>query len=238
MSVKRMVESPSGWWSLDGDRFLGRDVLLRDRIDVQLLELQTMWPHILGASTLVDVGANIGCWTVPMLRAVRSGGSVISFEPDPAIFECLKRNVENEKAFGKNSDLRPAAVTSKSNHLGFLRNLDNPGAGGLHYSPHPPSATLERLEVETQTLDALMDRYQRIDFIKIDVEGEEVNVLESGTELIRRDLPVIFIEANPAGLKWRDQTVEDLSHWLSTHGYSITPFPEQNPHDFICLPKH
>lgn len=123
--------------------------------------------------TVCDVGANIGIITLLASRLVGPKGRVISFEPVPANAEILRGNIQRND-YG-NLVLVEKAVASK------------PGRAEIHLSdfsgchsllPDPGRGTGRSLIIETVRLDSLPE-LQKIDLLKIDVEGLEIEVLKS-----------------------------------------------------------
>jgi FkbM family methyltransferase len=133
----------------------------------------------------VDVGANVGY--VTSLMAVRAGphGRVIAFEPQPAVFEMLKRNVS-----GWWDDAGLAAVEARrlalSDRAGTGQ-LRSPGSSESHMGLSSLARTegggAETFEVELATLDELF-KGQELQLLKLDVEGHEHAVLEGAEGLL------------------------------------------------------
>lgn len=237
---REIIQTQEGWWVLKDDPFTSSWIISEHRIDHHDIRpgLEAVWPYVRPGSVVVDAGAHLGCWTIPMLRAVGEGGTVISYEPDPEIAECLHLNVSKEiNDLGRrvSSDIRQCCLSDKPASLGFMRNLDNRGGSGISQY-RLERAYIEYLEVAVESLDSLMAEYPKVDILKLDIEGEELNALKSGANLLDRDHPVMFIEANPHCFESRGQTLEEARSWIEEHGYSVVPFPDINPHDFLCLP--
>jgi FkbM family methyltransferase len=144
-----------------------------------------------GAS-VVDVGANIGYFTLLLAKTVGPMGMVTAFEPDPRLCALLRRNVM-ANAYG-NVRVRQAAVADASGRLAL--NVDG-GDWGHHLFGERSGA---KIEVDVVSLDdALPDAV--LDFVKIDTEGAEGHVLHGLRELLRRSPRLeILSEFWPAGL--------------------------------------
>jgi FkbM family methyltransferase len=120
-----------------------------------------------------DVGANLGVFSLLASRLVGDSGRVLAFEPVPANYEVLKRNVE------LNGCTNVRIVTKAVS--------DQPGTATIHLSefcgchsllPHPAKETGTILSIEAVRLDSLPE-LRRIDLLKIDTEGTELQVLQS-----------------------------------------------------------
>lgn len=148
----------------------------------------------------VDVGANVGYVTNLMAVRTGSGGSVVAFEPEPAVFELLEGNVARW-----NTDSRTAAVEARQLALssrsgtGQLESGGSPGdhmgLSSLREAESGEDGNTFEFEVELARLDDLFPSGE-IQVLKIDVEGHELAVLEGAERLLeeRRVRDVIFEE--------------------------------------------
>ncbi|SDF04580.1 methyltransferase, FkbM family [Dyadobacter soli] len=139
--------------------------------------------------TFVDVGANVGVYTI--LAAGVAGSNAISFEPIPSTFSKLKRNVTYNLLEGR-VDLRNLGVGDKEEKLVFTNSLDATNHV-ISSDEKPAGATIE---VPVDTLDHLLAN-RTPNFIKIDVEGFEANVINGAPDtLANPELKVIIMETN------------------------------------------
>lgn len=128
----------------------------------------------------LDIGANIGCISQAL---VVSGMPVIAFEPQPEVFKVLDENVVCEKynvALGGEIGVAkmPKVYYSAKGNFGGL----GIGAKSIYGSYDVPVRTLDSFEL------------QDVGFMKIDVEGFELEVLRGGRETINRCKPIMYIE--------------------------------------------
>jgi FkbM family methyltransferase len=141
-------------------------------------------PRLEPGDMVLDVGAQIGFFT---LRAARRGASLVALEPEPSNHALLRRNVALN-GFQKVMLLRKAASSASS-----LRSLSfspvNPGIHSLRFQ-----VGLESLTVEAVTLDELAEQLglREIAVLKIDVEGEELEVLKGAQKLLPRVREIIL----------------------------------------------
>jgi FkbM family methyltransferase len=119
---------------------------------------------------IVDCGANIGM-AVLFFKAVRPEAEVIAFEPDPTAFARLVQTVTANKLSGV--QLENAAVGNRDGMTAFYLNRSD--AGGLTASTSPAWGGTTRQEVRSVRLSALLR--EPIDFLKMDVEGAEYDVV-------------------------------------------------------------
>ena len=143
----------------------------------------------------VDVGANIGSRTLVMAKAVGPAGFVVAYEPQRVVFQTLCANLALNSIF--NVDARCAAVGAVA---GWVRipepDYTKPGNfGGVAVAESAGRRVpLVRLD------DDLAPDLTRLDFLKVDVEGFELDVLRGADGLIRRFGPLIYVENDrPAG---------------------------------------
>jgi len=162
--------------------------------------------------TAIDVGANIGYFTLLMANRVGPQGKVIAFEPLAENFSILKENIKMNGH--TNVVAENLALMSRTERI-ELRSA-TPGAITWVASVKiDQNSAVESQSVEAVTLDEYVQAkgIAKVDFLKIDVEGAEASVLEGATEVLNRDKPVMLIEMHeldrfkdkhPAILKLRD----------------------------------
>jgi FkbM family methyltransferase len=136
------------------------------------------WFRVRPGEVVVDVGAHIGRYTLP---AALTGSLVVAIEPDPSNFIALRRNVELNGF--RNVVLKNCAVSDRDgSRTLFLAGGPNRGTSSLdpQWAPGVGGAAIpESVEVACDTLDHILLPVSpgRIDWLKIDVEGHEVQVL-------------------------------------------------------------
>lgn len=150
------------------------------------------WFRVGAGEVVVDVGAHIGRYT---LLAAKSGAKVISIEPDPSNFQLLESNVRLNRfngvalyrvALSNAAGVRELILSSGTNRgTSFVTN---------HGRSDPSCQTSERIPVDCITLDDLSDAegLRRIDWLKIDVEGHESEVLEGAVRSLRNTKNLIL----------------------------------------------
>lgn len=132
------------------------------------------WFRVQPGDVVVDVGAHIGRYTV---LGARLGGQVVSIEPDPANFEMLAANVQLNGP--SDVHLERVAASDANGLRRFLPSTgSNRGTSALE-SESNADPSREGVLVECRRLDDIVERHglSRIDWLKIDVEGHEVEAL-------------------------------------------------------------
>jgi len=148
-------------------------------------------------STILDVGANFGLFalgaamTWPQAR-------IGCFEPHPEAFAALQRNVARLGARAVAANLAIGSQPCRMRfHVGGPINLKRSSGSHLMNEAHWKGVT-NAPTVSVSTLDEQLyvQGFERVEFVKIDVEGYEQDVLEGATQCIERFSPVVFLEFN------------------------------------------
>jgi FkbM family methyltransferase len=166
--------------------------------------------------TSIDVGANIGEWTLAMSASVGSAGKVFAFEPVTDIAAILRKSIWiNQLA---QTEIVETALSDVTGSGIFTIRDDHSGMSGFD-GPLVRSKNERTLEVPKTTLDAFVaDRkLDRLDFIKIDVERHEEEVIAGAQETLTRFKPALLMEA---GLESAAQR-ERIYTMLQKAGYVI-----------------
>lgn len=173
--------------------------------------------------TVLDIGANIGAHCLPMAKRVGSSGRVIAIEPTDFAFSKLEANLALNPSLASSVTLKKMILldptTPKPEHLYSSWSLTPGGekhpkhVGTLHSSAAAEGVTLDQL-VEAQGLD-------RLDFIKLDVDGFECKVLRGATQTLKKFKPPMMIELCSYGLEEHGDSMDELLRILSSHGYQL-----------------
>lgn len=157
-------------------------------------------------SVVYDIGANAGFFTLLASKLAGPSGIVYAFEPLPRNVGYLEQHLSLNRC--ENVRILPLAVAAESGTLRFAI-AHNPSQGGLAESGD--------LQVEAQTLDAFVaGGSKKPDFMKIDVEGGESDVLAGALVLLREVHPTILLSTHG----WQQH--EQCSETLKALGYSLS----------------
>jgi FkbM family methyltransferase len=144
--------------------------------------------------TVVDVGAHIGLYTLIAAKKVGPSGKVIAIEPDPDNCNLLKRNIELNRLTNV-TILERAAFSSNSKLKLYLPGKER-GFTKLSTIMANRAVTENFLEIDATTLDhlMLMQGITQVNWIKIDVEGAELEVLKGATVTlsVSKDLAMLI----------------------------------------------
>lgn len=155
----------------------------------------------LGDAVALDIGANIGNHTLVMSRHARQ---VLAFEPQPEVFQILSRNIEANGI--TNVRAHPVGLSDCNDSLVLYTNLEG-NSGGSTFNPkrRPGHHLKVRSEVRIGDEFLASQGVDRVDLIKIDVEGYELEVLKGLAKTIREHQPIVVIEWNDGPAKRRAQ---------------------------------
>lgn len=162
-------------------------------------ENETRWfvETVRPGDVVVDVGANVGYYTLIAGKLVGDEGRVYAFEPDPKGFELLQRNVRLNGL--DNVIVEQKAVSNENGTLRLFLSEENKGD---HRVYDPDGEGRASVEVDAVRLDDYFDGVEEsVDFVKIDTQGAEFAILEGMQETLRTsDDVVMAIEYSPRHL--------------------------------------
>ncbi|HKF49237.1 MAG TPA: FkbM family methyltransferase [Terracidiphilus sp.] len=167
--------------------------------------------------TALDVGANMGYFTLLLSRLVGETGVVHSFEPTQRMSEKLQRHIELNRA----SNVR-AHHLALSDTVTETRLIESPGDSlsntRLAREDEPGAES-----VSVSTLDKFVEEsaIDHIDFIKIDIEGSEARFLRGAAKALKRWRPTLLIEINPGMLAQFGSTREEVISMLQELDYEL-----------------
>lgn len=177
---------------------------------------KTMASLIGPGDACVDIGANIGFFTLLMSRRVGPGGAVWSFEPSPATRARLMRNVELNRA--GNVTLREEAVSDIDGQSLFFGGTDHhSGTAGLR----PMSDAAASFPVQTCRLATCLPAGFKPRLIKIDIEGAEFNALKGMVDLLSTHHPDLIIELTDPFLRKMGGSSAEIHALLDKLGYTM-----------------
>jgi FkbM family methyltransferase len=167
------------------DAFIGR--ALDKYGEISREEIMFLSQLICPGMWVVEVGANIGLLTVPFARLVAPGGKVIAFEPQRIVYQMLCGNLAlnaiiNAFAYNSAIGLELGSITVPSVDYTKTGNF-----GGVFLRGWNVGETVPLLTIDSLSLD-------RCDFMKVDVEGMELDVLKGAAHTLERFRPRLYVE--------------------------------------------
>ena len=165
---------------------------------------------------VIDIGANIGYYTLMFAKLVGDTGKIYAFEPDPKNFSILEKNIQVNGY--NNIILEKKAVSNKLGKSTLYMNENSAGS-----SMHKPNNVVNQIYVDLITLDSYFEvNAITPDFIKIDIEGYELNALKGMESILQSsDKTKIMIEYNPLTKKEFNSDPMDNLTFLSELGFKF-----------------
>ena len=190
--------------------------LLRDHAEVELGWLDRL---IGPGGHMLDIGANIGIYSLRGATLVGSSGRVIAIEPGQQAQTALRANLALNRM--PQVTVLPVALAAEDG-VGKLYHValgDDPQA----FSLMPQENSVPSEQVVTRTLDSVLHEaaFTRLDLIKMDVEGLELEVLRSGATALTRLKPIIIFEINATSVPTEPDGAQGAFMWLSAAGYRM-----------------
>jgi FkbM family methyltransferase len=209
------------------DSAIARDIYCHNH---ELAERALLRRFLRPGDTFIDVGANLGLYSILASRLLGPGGLVFSFEPDPKVFARLLFNLkangcDNVKAFQLALSNMDETRAMQISNAGFdaYNSFGTPVRGAGTFEPR--DVTCVRYDSLTKT----ERRMAKASMIKIDVEGWERMVLHGAIEqLSRENAPLLQLEFNDQAAASVGFSCKELHQWLNSLGYSVYTFDYRN----------
>lgn len=202
------------------------ELLTSDYIDKWLYTGADFEPHIKililkylkPGDNFLDIGANIGYFSLIAAKKVSSKGQVFSFEPNPVVHQRFIRNIQLNKL--NNVSVVPKALSFQNDFIEFKtpsNELKNSGRSSFRDIEEEYTI----LKVETVQLDSILDQIPHINLLKIDIEGAEFMALQGMRKFLERDMPIIIMELSDVFLKQLGSSAVQVLSYLDSFNYDF-----------------
>ncbi len=208
---------------------------LAEGIDLSIYLFGNFQKHILAKkyfampndAIIFDVGANIGAMTLPYALSVKGKGKgkVFSFEPTDYAYKKLLRNISLNPELSETIEVTKCFVSSSATENSKLKafsswKLDD---GGKNLHPVHLGSEMTTSSTPSITLDdfAKTKNLTKVNYIKIDTDGHEMDVLIGAKEILRRFKPIIVFECGQYLLKEQNLHVKDYVSFFQDLGYEL-----------------
>jgi FkbM family methyltransferase len=198
-------------WHLNPSNYVESDLFWLDIKDVW--EIYHIKELLDPGSVVFDIGANFGFYSCMIAKILGEECTVHSFEPLAYSFQRLKTNISindfegciQSHKFGVSDKKGKAAMEHKAGNSGAAHIIEDRG------------------DIDITTVDEFCDelKIDKIDFMKIDVEGFELRVLLGAEKMMRHSMPSVLIEINPPTLKRYGLKPLDVINKLTDYGYNM-----------------
>ena len=168
-------------------------------------------------NTALDIGANIGFYTKILSKAVGKQGHVLSFEPDIKNYNHLS----NSTSGLSNVKIHLKAVASKTQKIVLYTSKEL----NVDHRTYKPEIFDKEIEIEAVNLDEFLKECQRVEVIKIDIQGFEMQAMLGMTNILVNNRNIrIFSEFWPYGLKMAGTSALEYYEILVNLGFFIFVF--------------
>jgi FkbM family methyltransferase len=187
------------------------------------VETEVVRKEVKRGFVVVDIGANIGYYTLLFAMIVGDRGHVFAFEPDPTNFAFLRTNVERNGY--DNVTLIQKAVSDENRWVQLYLDDYNKGDHRVYDS----GDGRQFIWVESMRLDDYLKNYdRRIDFIKMDIQGAEWRAVQGMTDILEKNQSIkVVTEFWPAGLNSAGIDPEEYLKLLANHGFKLHEMDEE-----------
>jgi len=196
-----------GSWSQANGEILAWDIALVTHFYKEMKKLDD--PIIL------DIGASTGSFS--LLPAIDTTAACHSFEPYPFVNKILRENVRMN-GLDDRVTIYDWALSDRNGSAVFVAPPKNKQIGHARLDSNHQPGEWPEIEVQCRTLDSL--NLGKVDLVKIDVEGHELQVLRGGEATIRENMPGLIVELYPDHAHLFDYEVEDVTDLLASWGYN------------------
>jgi FkbM family methyltransferase len=209
------VDTPVGKLLLHPDDTI-MSVGLREKKTWEPFETEIVGRELPGATVIVDLGANIGYYSLLFSRTVGEGGRVYAFEPDPTNFAFLQHNLRINAA----GNVTPIAKAASATTGPIKLYLSDTNMGDHQVCP---SQDRRAVDIQSTTLDDYFaSAMPRVDFLKMDIQGAEPLALAGATGLIGASPRLkIITEFWPAGIRALGRDPVEFLEALRSFGFDL-----------------
>jgi FkbM family methyltransferase len=191
--------------------------------------------HIHPGDTVIDVGANVGIYTMLAAELVGRSGHVHAFEPDPQSMFYLMTNV-NRNRLTDRVTLWELAASDRSENTQLYLDLKTARTTSLDVNAYSPDLQIRQpIVVAAAALDDLIT--QPPQFLKIDVEGAELAVLGGASRLLRNYHPVLLVEVLADNLPSVTSLLAPLGYSLADAGSGAPLGSGEYTGDILAVPQ-
>lgn len=180
----------------------------------------------LDGRSVYDIGGYIGITTLFFARAVGERGRVVTFEPNSDNYTRILENVRLNN-FGKRVKVFNIGLSSRRERTRlFIDRNGDTGTGSIldeTETRRGNNKSLVPLDIEVDTLDSVVQgrNLPGPDFVKIDVEGHEMNVLLGMRRTMAEHKPALYIEIHGSDLQGKTRNIREVTDYVLARGYSI-----------------
>jgi FkbM family methyltransferase len=217
---------------LDKNKYLDKSIIDTGRFELKSSKI--VFKFVRHGNLVLDIGANIGYYTVIFSKLVGKSGKIIAFEPTKHYEKILKLNLQENNI--NNCEVFNIGLSNKNE----TKKINIGECSATMHWVNDDVLPLKQEEIRLETLDEFISKYQdlnKIDFIKIDVDGHEPLFFEGARNTLKRFDPLILLEVSHEHYLNAGYTAWDFYEMLRENNFYIYSEEEleeiQTKHDFL-----
>ena len=210
---EKIIKTNGSYFKLKLNDFVDKYIYITGEYESDVKSL--LKKELKRGDTFLDIGANIGFYSILASKIVGTNGKVIACEASPKMVPRLKTNISLNNI--SNIEIIEKAISNESGQVKFYIS-DNLNSG---MSSLRELNNVEPVIVNSIKLDDYCDKLPKIKLIKIDIEGAEHNAIKGMRKLINRDKPIIILEVIDLFLNQFGSSSNELLQELDFLGYDF-----------------
>ena len=192
---------------------------------------QFLRKNLKSGATALDLGAHMGLFSVVMSQLVGDKGKVFSFEPTPSTRGVLKE-VLKLNGCDHNVEVRAEAVSKARGKLFFYDTGDQVSNAN---SLVKTQRSVAQIEIDTISLDDFAaEKNLKIDLLKIDVEGAELDLLNGAKNVFTTMRPIALLSLHPLSIKANDQSLESIWDLVKSYNMNVIYEGKETTRESFC----
>lgn len=238
------IEELGGVFELDYRSDLLRRILRTGNYEPELAQIINRYAD--SNRDAVDIGANVGLFTVLLSNVTSANNRVLAVEPTPNALNLLHSNLRRNQCADRVSVFEGiVAETDGEYDINYVPGMEEYTSIGEISHPSAVAKPVSRLHTEGRTLDTLVEMHD-LDpgFVKIDAEGAEFSILKGSIHTLKTYKPTIFCELSSTLLASQHVTTKTVVSFLNELGYNVydahapqRPISHPFEGEIIALPK-
>ena len=185
-----LIKGRYGWMVFNkNDLVIGKSI--KEYGEWSQLELDFLTQLLNPNDVVIEIGSNIGSHTIPFSKILKKG-HVYGFEPQNIIFQNLCANLSLNST--TNCICERIAISDSRNEKLFMMHLDSNKSNNFGNVSLLNSKSDDSVPVQVDILDNKFSYLKHLKLLKLDVEGNEINALKGGENLIKRTKPFLYLE--------------------------------------------
>lgn len=195
-------------------------------------EIDFLYEFLNEGDVFIDIGGNIGLFSLNASKIVKSSGKVYAFEAFLPNFNQFKHHIQINRS--ENIQLENLAISNASGILEIFYDdkQNNFGMASSYLKDFTAKESVESIALNDYVK---ANNISKIDLIKIDIEGGEYNALQGMTEVLNKMKPIILLEISDFALQNADHSEAQILALLNENGYEKTKVLSKNQSSYNAV---